>query len=306
MSHKKKDLITLVLGIVGLALLVTVLDHFQDEMAGAFHPASDTLTTPELEEGKRLTRTCQACHDMTPARRLNKVGPPLWGTVGSRAGQVEHYNYSEAHTTRAKACLIWDQETLDHYLRNPKAFIPGNRMAYAGMRNAKDRQMLIEYLSTLKDDTSSPSTPLSYLKQLGKTTELLTGFGSGQDSSDADAIDQNWTRKLQNLDAKTLDYGHQLTGYCSDCHDLSIRQTQNKGPYLWRIVDRKAGTSRQFCHSEGFLAKINKTGIVWTPTQLDSFLTAPQRFFPDTQIPCPKFPDPQDRLALIGSLNRLQ
>ena len=106
-----------------------------------------------VKRGKKVAiKQCFACHDITEDKQ-NRVGPPLWGVYGKSPGWVEGYQYSEAHLAK-KDTLIWDAATLDAYVQDPKALIPGNKMAYpvAGMpvMEEKHRKNLIEFLKSLK------------------------------------------------------------------------------------------------------------------------------------------------------------
>lgn len=103
------------------------------------------------KRGKKVAvKQCVACHDITEAAQ-NKVGPPLWGIFGKPAGAIEGYQYSQVHLDKAKAdSIIWDEATLNAYIEDPQALIPGNKMVYPGVKKEKQRKNLIEYLKTLK------------------------------------------------------------------------------------------------------------------------------------------------------------
>jgi cytochrome c len=94
------------------------------------------------DRGKRLFIQCQACHSMA-AGAPHKVGPNLHGTINARAASRPGYAYSPA---LAKSRLIWDDKTLDRWLLKPSAMVPGNKMVFTGMANAKDRQEIIAYM----------------------------------------------------------------------------------------------------------------------------------------------------------------
>ena len=99
----------------------------------------------EVEEGRRyFRRICFACHTDEAGR--NKIGPSLFGVVGRQSGTATGFAYSAAMKKKA---VTWDDETLDKYLTSPRAFIPGNRMAFAGVYKAEDRRNVIAYLKTL-------------------------------------------------------------------------------------------------------------------------------------------------------------
>lgn len=100
------------------------------------------------EKGKKLfsARAAQ-CHTGNKGG-ANGVGPNLWGIVGRKSGTVEGYSYTAANKDSG---VTWDEETLFKYLENPKKFIPGTKMSFAGMKSEKERRDLIAYLVTLKD-----------------------------------------------------------------------------------------------------------------------------------------------------------
>jgi len=97
---------------------------------------------PDPVHGKTVYARCVACHDLnTGATRL---GPSLKGIVGRKSGSVAGFAYSPA--MKAKG-VTWNPATLDAYLTGPAKFVPGNRMAFAGLPDPKDRADLIAYLA---------------------------------------------------------------------------------------------------------------------------------------------------------------
>ena len=89
---------------------------------------------------------CGICHNLTPG--AHGLGPSLLGVVGSKAGTNDaNFNYSDAMKNSGKT---WDAATLDSYLTNPRAFIPGIKMAFPGLPQASDRANVIAFLTTLK------------------------------------------------------------------------------------------------------------------------------------------------------------
>ena len=97
-------------------------------------------------DGAQIFRQdCAICHDTEPGK--NKLGPSLAGIVGRKSGSIADYTYSSAMRS---AGLTWDEKTLDKYLTNPHAVVPGTKMLFIGVKNGKDRQALIQYLATLK------------------------------------------------------------------------------------------------------------------------------------------------------------
>jgi cytochrome c len=99
------------------------------------------LAQGDAAKGEKLFARCQACHSVEPGQ--NKIGPTLAGLFGRKAGSVEGFNYSDAMKS---ADVVWDEQTLSEYLADPKGYIPGNRMLFAGLRNEQDRADIIAYL----------------------------------------------------------------------------------------------------------------------------------------------------------------
>jgi len=98
----------------------------------------------DVNAGKQVYAQCAACHAVTAT---NGVGPGLLGIVGEKSGVTPGFRFSPA-MKRAK--LTWDEKTLDAYIANPQAVVPGNLMPFSGIADAKQRADLIAYLKTLK------------------------------------------------------------------------------------------------------------------------------------------------------------
>ncbi len=94
--------------------------------------------------GKTLFIQCAACHTVE-AGGPNRVGPNLAGIVGKKAASHEGFSYSAAMKQKAP---VWDEATLNEFLKHPQAFVPGTSMAFAGVRNDDQRKALIEYLKS--------------------------------------------------------------------------------------------------------------------------------------------------------------
>jgi cytochrome c len=101
------------------------------------------LADGDAEAGKKVFNKCKICHTLEAG--VNKVGPSLAGIVGRPAGAVEGFKYSEAMTGSG---LTWDATTIDQYLADPKGFVPGNKMAFVGLKKEEDRANVIAYLQS--------------------------------------------------------------------------------------------------------------------------------------------------------------
>jgi cytochrome c len=96
------------------------------------------------ERGAQVFRSCAACH--TLERGAHRTGPSLAGVHGRQAGTAEGFNrYSDALRS---ADLVWREDTLNNFLADPQAFLPGNRMTFSGLADAQARADVIAYLQT--------------------------------------------------------------------------------------------------------------------------------------------------------------
>ncbi len=101
----------------------------------------------DADAGKvTFKQKCSMCHNLTPG--AHGIGPSLLGVVGSKAGTNDAaFHYSDALKNSGKT---WDAASLDVYLTNPRADIPGVKMTFVGLPAATDRANVIAFLSTLK------------------------------------------------------------------------------------------------------------------------------------------------------------
>jgi cytochrome c len=91
--------------------------------------------------GEVKFQDCAACHKLEAG--ANNLGPSLHGIFQRKAGELADFRYSPAIK---RSGIAWTPETLEKFIADPQAMVPGNRMPYAGMASAADRADLIAYL----------------------------------------------------------------------------------------------------------------------------------------------------------------
>ena len=98
--------------------------------------------------GAKVFKKCQACHAVGEGAK-NKVGPELNGLFGRPAGSVPDYNYSDANKNSG---IVWTEEIFGEYIKNPRGYLPGTAMAFAGLKKDEDIQNVIAYLRQFNAD----------------------------------------------------------------------------------------------------------------------------------------------------------
>lgn len=125
-----------VTGAFGLAVVIA--------LGGPANAAGDAAAGDRIFKGK-----CGACHNA--ADEKNKVGPTLKGVYERKAGGVENFKYSEAMKA---SVLAWNNANLASYLKEPKVFVAGNKMAFAGLKDEEQIANVIAYLKQASGKSS--------------------------------------------------------------------------------------------------------------------------------------------------------
>ena len=106
--------------------------------------AATAAHAQDAAAGGMAFQQCAECHSPTGA---DNAGPGLKGVFGRRAGSKDGFIYSPA---MKKSTVVWDDKTLEAFLKDPREVVPGTTMAYGGDDDAKERADLVAYLKTLK------------------------------------------------------------------------------------------------------------------------------------------------------------
>lgn len=123
--------------------------RFEVTLLAALLLASGAAVAAEgnAKDGEEVFKACRACHQVGPNAK-NALGPVLNGILGRKAGTIEGFNYSPANKEAGEKGWVWSEENLLKYLANPREAMPGNRMAFVGVKDEQDRRDLLAYLKT--------------------------------------------------------------------------------------------------------------------------------------------------------------
>lgn len=124
--------------------------HAEGATQVAAAPAFDAATyVADIGRGEKIAAKCKACHSFDNGGP-NRVGPNQWALVGAPLGHAAGFSYSSALLEKKASVPTWTPEALDAFLANPREYMPGNKMQFAGIKNPAERADLIAWLKTLK------------------------------------------------------------------------------------------------------------------------------------------------------------
>jgi cytochrome c len=106
---------------------------------------SAALAAGDAAKGEQVFKTCAICHNIGPGAKI-KLGPPLNGVDGREVGSWPGFSYSKGLLDQKAQGKKWTDATLDKWLENPRADVPGTKMIFAGLKSAEQRADVIAYL----------------------------------------------------------------------------------------------------------------------------------------------------------------
>jgi cytochrome c len=110
--------------------------------------AASAVLAQDAAAGKTSFNKCMACHAIGAGAK-NKVGPELNGLDGRKSGTAPDYSYSDANKNSG---ITWNEAQFKDYIKDPKAKIPGTKMAFAGVKNEKEVSDLWAFVAQYDKD----------------------------------------------------------------------------------------------------------------------------------------------------------
>ena len=185
--------------------------------AATWSDASALAQSPRDQRGQRAFAACAACHSLEPNR--NMTGPSLANLWNRQAGSLQSFDrYSDALKSSR---VIWDDKSLDEWVKNPQRFIPGNHMTFAGVNDARVRADLLAFLKKAAQPGQAP--------QLAQQPGGMMGMMGGARDPNLKTLDAESrvqsirycrdTYKVTTADGKTHDFWERNLRFKTDSGD---------------------------------------------------------------------------------------
>ena len=104
------------------------------------------MKTADIDRGTKIFKKCASCHSIAKGEAA-RVGPNLYGVIGRKRGSFVGFSYSEAMKAKGGN---WDSESINSFITKPKEYLPGTKMAFAGLKKPQDRADVVLYLQGQK------------------------------------------------------------------------------------------------------------------------------------------------------------
>ena len=273
------------------------------------------LASADAAAGEKVFKKCKACHTVEQGGK-NKVGPNLWNVVGGPKAAHEGFSYSGALSDMGGD---WTYEDLNDFLASPKAYAPGTKMSFAGLKKAEDRAEVVAYLrehgdnppplpaAEPKAEPAAAAQPAEEKASAEEKTEEEPKEAAAepaqepQAASAAPATGDGGGDLSARLAAADQAAGKKVFKKCKACHTTEQGGKNRVGPNLWNVVGGPKAHADGFSYSDA----ITGLGGDWTYADLDAYLTKPKDFAPGTKMSFAGLKKPEDRAAVISYLRSL-
>ncbi len=241
---------------------------------------------PSVGQGD-AAKQCGSCHSFTKGG-ATMVGPNLYNVIAAPIAEGAGYDFSsglKAHKGK------WTFDDMNLWLKDPKGYAPGTKMAFAGINSDKQRADVIDYLRTLSD-SPQPLPPVPK-----EAPQAVATADSG-----APATAPAGPPFAQLVGQADLGVGTQASQrYCGACHSFTQGGANLVGPNLYNVVDQPIAKGTDYSFSAALKAK----HAAWSYDNLNAWLTDPKGYAPGTKMAFAGIPSEKQRAAVVAYLRSL-
>lgn len=319
----------------GYIVAVATEEGAPEDTAAASQPIEVLLANADPDAGAAAAKKCGACHTFEGGGP-NKVGPNLWSVVNRPIASHEGYEYGDAMHAFAEQAGTWTYEHLNTYLTDPKATVPGTKMAFAGLKSDTERANVIAYLRTLSDNpaplpaagaaeaqsetqvaSTEPQAPAAEPQPAAEPPAAAPDAAASapaeapaeQPAAAPQAVAQAEAPAAEAAPAPPAAgdaaKGAAFAKRCAACHSFENGGPNQVGPNLFGVANRPIASVPNYSYSEAMVAFSEGGAKKWDEAALDTYLADPKGVVPGTKMAFPGVKKEPDRANLIAYLKTL-